>query len=329
MPKKTNAILRRGYTTGVHASFAFKSALEAFVATEEKSTSITYKMDNDDLDVTKGCKIVVTISDQKEDLELNSIEHKPYKLGSLELYAGIGVGIVTKDGLKPPKGYPAINPTPLKVIVDIYTKFGKNKKIFATISVTNGKEIAKQTANAKVGVLGGISILGTTGFVKPISSSAYIDSIRAELNFIKSNGYQEAVLTLGNSSFVYAKEHYKLEQIVEIGNFVYDSFGIVEELGIKRAIFICGIGKATKVMQGYKNTHNRFGSIDFETLRDDIDRYLGVEVDIESTKTVKGLSMQLKKIDRLDDFYNLVELRAKEQIREWFSIMEIEIEILK
>ena len=329
MPKKNNATLRRGYTTGVHASFAFKSALEAFVATEEKSTSITYKMDNDDLDVTKGCKIVVTISDQKEDLELNSIEHKPYKLGSLELYAGVGVGVVTKDGLKPPKGYPAINPTPLKVISDIYTKFGKNKKIFATISVSNGEEIAKQTANAKVGVLGGISILGTTGFVKPVSSSAYIDSIRTELNFIKSNGYSEAVLTLGNSSFVYAKEHYKLEQIVEIGNFVYDSFGIVEELGIKRAIFICGIGKATKVMQGCKNTHNRFGSIDFETLRDDIDRYLGVEVDIESTKTVKGLSMQLKKIDKLDDFYNLVELRAKEQIREWFSIMEIEIEILK
>jgi cobalt-precorrin-5B (C1)-methyltransferase len=105
MSKKTNATLRSGYTTGVHASFAFKSALEAFVATEEKSTSITYKMDNDDLDVTKGCKIVVTISDQKEDLELNSIEHKPYKFGSLELYAGVGVGVVTKDGLKPPKGY--------------------------------------------------------------------------------------------------------------------------------------------------------------------------------------------------------------------------------
>ena len=329
MPKKTNATLRRGYTTGVHASFAFKSALEAFVATAEKSTSITHKMDNDDLDVTKRCEVVVTISDKKEDLKLNSIEHKPYKLDSLELYAGIGVGVVTKDGLKPPKDYPAINPTPLKVITDIYTKFGKNKKIFATISVTNGEEIAKQTANAKVGVLGGISILGTTGFVKPISSSAYIDSIRAELNFIKGNGYQEAILTLGNSSFIYAKEHYKLEQIVEIGNFVYDSFAIVEELGIKRAIFICGIGKATKVMQGCKNTHNRFGSIDFELLRDDIDRYLGVEVDIESTKTVKGLSIQLKKMDRLDEFYNLVELKVKEQIREWFSTLNIDIRILK
>jgi len=128
MPKKPNVALKRGYTTGLHASFAFKSALEAFVAIEKKSTSITYKMDNDDLDVTKGCEIVVTISDQKEDLELNSIEHKPYTIGSLELYAGVGVGVVTKDGLKPPKGYPAINPTPLKVIANIYSKFGKIKR---------------------------------------------------------------------------------------------------------------------------------------------------------------------------------------------------------
>jgi len=120
-----------------------------------------------------------------------------------------------------------------------------------------------------------------------------------------------------------------VEQIVEIGNFVYDSFAIVEELGIKQAIFICGIGKATKVMQGYKNTHNRFGSIDFELLRDDIDRYLGVEVDIDSTKTVKGISSQLQKVDKLEEFYNLVKLRVKEQIEEWFTTLNIDIRILK
>ncbi|HHB93732.1 MAG TPA: cobalt-precorrin-5B (C(1))-methyltransferase, partial [Campylobacterales bacterium] len=114
MPKKNNSTLRRGYTTGVHASFAFKSALEAFCSTREKAVSITYKMDNDDLDITKGCKIVVTLSDKKDDLQLNSIEHNPYIIDSLEIYAGVGVGVVTKDGLKPPKGYPAINPTPLK-----------------------------------------------------------------------------------------------------------------------------------------------------------------------------------------------------------------------
>ena len=70
--------LRRGYTTGVHASLAFKSALQCFFATKSCARAVTNKMDNDDLDVTKGCEIVVTISGKKEDLELNSISHKPY-----------------------------------------------------------------------------------------------------------------------------------------------------------------------------------------------------------------------------------------------------------
>lgn len=322
-------VLRKGYTTGVHASFAFKSALQWFVVTRSCVKSVSNKMDNDDLDVTKGCEIVVTISDKKEDLELNRIEHKPYIIGSLELYAGLGVGVVTKEGLKPPKGFPAINPTPLKVMTDIYSKFGNNEQIFCTISVINGEELAKQTANPKVGVLGGISILGTTGFVKPISADAYMDSIRTELGVAKANGYDHAVLTLGNSSFAYAKEHYDEIQIVEIGNFVYDALEIVGELGFDSSAFICGIGKATKVMQGCKNTHNRFGSIDFDALQDDIRDELGVEVDIEVTRTVKGVSLQLEELGLLDDFYEMIKQKAEEKMTVWFKNREIEVRILK
>ena len=322
-----NKKLRKGYTTGVHASFAFASALKAFLVTNKLVKSITNKMDNDDLDVTKGCEIVVSISNKKEDLELNKITHNPYTIGSLELYAGIGVGVVTKDGLKPPKGFPAINPTPLKAIEQIYRRFGKTKQIFCTISVTNGEELAKQTANAKVGVLGGISILGTTGFVKPISTDAYMGSIRTELGVAKANGYKEIILTLGNSSLTYAKEHYDETQIVEIGNFVYDSISIAQELDVKNIIFVCGIGKATKVMQGCKNTHNRFGSIDFVSLQYDIAQRLGVEVDIESTKTVKGITTQLK--EKIDKFYQLVMLETNQQIERWFANIEIETVILR
>ncbi len=310
--------LRRGYTTGVHTSFAFKSALDTFLITNQKSISITKKMDNDDLDITKGCEIVVTISDRLDDLKLNSISHNPYILNNLKLYAGIGVGIVTKEGLKPPKDYPAINPTPLKAIENIYNRFGKKRKIFVSISVTNGKELAKQTANNKVGVLGGISILGTTGFVKPISSTAYINSIRTELNFIKANSFNKAILTLGNSSFNYAKEHYKKEQIVEIGNFVYDSFKIADELKIEEIVFICGIGKAVKVAQGYKNTHNRFGSIDFIKLKNNIKEELGIDVDIEKSKTVKGLSLQLKEIGKIKNFFKIIVKTTNNRLNRWF-----------
>ena len=321
--------LRKGYTTGVHASFAFSSALSSFLVTKSCVKSITNKMDNDDLDVTKGCEIVVTISDKKEDLELNRIEHEPYVIGSLELYAGVGVGVVTKDGLRPPKGFPAINPTSLKAMADIYANLCRDggNPTYGCISVTDGEELAKQTANAKVGVLGGISILGTTGFVKPISADAYMDSIRAELGVAKANGYSQAVLTLGNSSFSYAKEHYDEIQIIEIGNFVYDALEIVEDLGFDSAIFICGIGKATKVMQGYKNTHNRFGSIDFEALKIDIKKVLNIEIDTEVTKTVKGISTQLG--IKMDNFYDFVQNKTNQQIKKWFNTIEIETRILR
>ena len=327
--------LRKGYTTGLHASFAFKSALEAFLVTKATATSITHKMDNDDLDVTKGCEIVVSVSDKFENIAINKISHKPYAIGNLKLFAGVGVGVVTKDGLKPPKGYPAINPTPLKAIEDIYAHLCRDEGIptYASISVTNGEKLAKQTANTKVGVLGGISILGTTGYVKPISASAYMDSIKTELQVAKSNGYNQAILTLGNTSFTYAKEHYNEVQIVEIGNFVYDALAIVESLGFKSAVFVCGIGKATKVMQGYKNTHNRFGSIDFVALKEQIVNELKVNIDIESTKTVKGVTKQLKDLDLtrelIDNFYNMIEENSKKELSRWFKTLDTKIVILR
>jgi len=324
--------LRKGYTTGVHASFTFKSALNCFLVTGLKSVSKTNKMDNDDLDVTKGAEIVVTISDKLEDLELNPLEHSPYEIGSLKLFAGVGVGVVTKEGLRPPKGFPAINPTPLEAIKKIYRRCDhvtrQNQTIYASISITNGEALAKQTANAKVGVLGGLSILGTTGFVKPISADAYMDSIKTELNVAKANGYSQAVLTLGNSSFAYAKEHYDEVQIVEIGNFVYDALEIVSELGFDSAIFVCGIGKATKVMQGCKNTHNRFGSIDFVALKEQIFEELNLLVDTELTKTVKGLTLQLKEMERVESFYSMISKKTDEQLALWFSKVDTKTIIL-
>jgi cobalt-precorrin-5B (C1)-methyltransferase len=322
--------LRKGYTTGVHASFAFKSALEAFLATKTIAISITNKMDNDDLDVTKGCEIVVMVSDRFEDLKLNPITHQPYEMGSLKLYAGLGIGVVTKEGLKAPKGYPAINPIPLKAIEQIYRRCRhQNSPIYSNISITNGENIAKQTANAKVGVLGGLSILGTTGFVKPISADAYMDSIRAELGVAKANGYTQAVLTLGNSSLAYAKEHYDEVQIVEIGNFVYDALIIVDELAFQSAVFVCGIGKATKVMQGCKNTHNRFGSIDFVALKEQILDELEIGVDIDSTKTVKGISKQLSQENKIEFFYAMIREKTDIQFKAWFEKISTKTVILR
>jgi len=224
-------ILKKGYTTGVHTSFAFRSALNIHIKTQQLTISKTNKMDNDDLDVTKGCQIIVTISNNLDHLKLNKIPHNPYifknQKSTLYIYAGDGVGVVTKDGLKPPKNHPAINPVPLKSLKDIFNSYNTTQDIFCTVGVKDGEKLAQQTANSKVGILGGISILGTMGYVKPISATAYIHSIDQELNYAKANGYKTVIFTLGNSAYKLAQTIQNVD-IIEIGNFVYD--------GIKLAI---------------------------------------------------------------------------------------------
>ncbi len=318
-------MLKKGYTTGVHTSFAFKSAIDNFLSTKKLSIAKTIKSDNDDLDVTKGCEIVVMISFYKDELSFNPIFQKPYIIKSssitLELYAGEGVGVATKDGIKPPKNYPAINPIPLQSIQNII--FNKHlqvsQTIYCTICVTNGQEISKQTANSKVGVIGGISILGTKGWVKPISSTAYINSIETELNFAKINGYNSVVFTLGNNSLKKANDLFNNSYIIEIGNFIYDGIYLAIKKDFKNITLVCGIAKAVKISQGFKNTHNRFGSIDFIKLQQYVD------MDISSCVTVKRVLELLKDDTKL--FYKIIKINVIKQLYFWFN-KDINIVIL-
>jgi cobalt-precorrin-5B (C1)-methyltransferase len=329
-------VLRRGYTTGAHTFMIFNSCLDYFLSINLVSVSKTNKMDNDDLDVTKNCEIVVTISSNLEDLELNQTSHNPQVCtqgtNNLSIYAGLGVGVVTKKGLKISPNFPAINPTPLNAMFEIFTKLTlgyENLNLKCSVSITDGENISKQTANAKVGVLGGLSILGTTGIVKPVSSSAYIDSVKTEIEFAKQNEYVPLIFTIGNTTFSTAKERYDEGQIVEVANFVYDSIEISTNLNVKKVVFVCGIGKMTKVYQGFKNTHNRFGSIDFVQLKADIKNEIGYDVDIESTKTVKGLSIELESVGLSEELYTMIAKKANEQIKVWFPTSNVEARILE
>ena len=321
--------LRRGYTTGVSAALAFGRALEAWCVSQEYAQTYTEKMDNDDLDVTKGCTIIATVSDRLEDVIRNPRTHTPYTIGKLHLYAGEGVGVVTRAGLKPPVGYPAINPRPLEAIEAQYARFADriDRELYAAIGIKDGETIARQTANAKVGVLGGLSILGTTGWVKPVSHEAYLDSIRAEVGVIAAAGIGTMVLTLGNASLAYAKGRFEAVQIVEVGNFVYDALGIVAQSGVKQAVFVCGIGKGVKVMQGHRNTHNRFGSIDFAVLCEQIEEKWGLQLDPENFRTVKGLLAELG--EHGEAFYQWVQAQATEVMRDWFPDLEIRTHIVR
>ena len=345
--------LKKGYTTGVHTSIAFKSALEVFLKTQQFTISKTNKMDNDDLDVTKGCKIIITLSMKKDDLILKNTKHKPYIMKKndflLKIYSGIGVGVVTKEGLKPPIGYPAINPIPLKNIENIFysyinrfrIKYGMtsskcqlkaichpqldwgSKTIFMTISVTDGEEIAKKTANKKVGILGGISILGTTGFVKPISATAYIDSIEQELNFANSNNYNSIIFTLGNKAYSEAIQFKEENQekkiyIIEIGNFIYDGLKLAVDRKFQNIELWLGIGKAVKVSQGFKNTHNRFGGIDFNLIQDWINQDKMIKnIKVYDCLTIKRVNELLK--EDKNRFQTIILKKAKLQLLKWFG----------
>ena len=328
--------LRKGLTTGAHAYWIFHTALEKYLVTKNLSVSKINKLDNDDLDVTKNCEIVVCVTSNKEELILNKITHNPQVCiqgsNTLFVYAGLGVGVVTKKGLKILPDFPAINPRPLEAIFELFkeqTKKYENLDIYCSVGVTDGEDISKQTANAKVGVLGGLSILGTTGIVKPVSSSAYIDSVKTEIEFAKQNEFDPLIFTLGNSAFRVSKEKYDEAQIIEVANFVYDSIEISTALEIKKVVFVCGIGKMTKVYQGFKNTHNRFGTIDFVQLQKDIKKEIGYDVDIESTLTVKGISQELEKLGLVDALYTMIAQKANEQIKIWFPTSNVEALILE
>jgi cobalt-precorrin-5B (C1)-methyltransferase len=326
--------LRGGYTTGLHASFAFARALEFFLATKKPATSTTKKMDNDDLDVTKGCEIVVKVSSDKKELQTNKTHQQPQLFksnkNSLKLYAGVGVGVVTKKGLKIEPNFPAINPAPLASMESIFqdlTKNHQNLNLYATISVTDGENIAKQTANEKVGVKGGISILGTTGYVKPISNTAYLHSIESEILFAKANNYPKIILTLGNSSYEKAKKVHDKESIVEVGNFIYDSFKIAQKAGFSYITLYCGIGKLVKLSQGYKNTHNRFGSIDFKPLVKFVKEEFNLEIDTKEIKTVKGIVNYIKEVDSSYEksLYNHILHKSQKVFDSWFDGVYVEV----
>jgi len=337
----SNKELRSGYTTGTHATAVFVASLydyfeakivhDLFVQLpQNRSANIevvresvchfsTIKGDNDDMDVTKGCKISCQLlehppTDIKEQtpslLEINGTK--------IFIYAGEGVGVVTKKGLKIAPPHPAINPTPLEMMCENSKEIIKisQRTLYALFCVANGEEIAKETANAKVGVLGGISILGTRGIVKPVSASAYIDSIEAEINVALAQSQEYIVFTLGNSAYDYAKKHYNETSIIEIGNFVYDALVRLQKHRVQRVIFITSVAKMCKVAQGFKNTHNRYGSIDFTLVKEWLQSELGYALGEEEFVTLKGVLQTLSDKYK-ESFIKLLGVKSAHRLQEW------------
>jgi cobalt-precorrin-5B (C1)-methyltransferase len=289
LPEGKKKSLRTGYTTGTCAAAATKAALTTLVNGEklakvnvslpkdkhividiawiryenEKSvTAAVIKDGGDDPDVTNGAEIWSTVS-------LSETSNK------IIINGGKGVGRVTKPGLGLEIGKAAINPTPLKMISHAIDEiFGQQQKnrygLSILISVPEGEEIAKKTDNPRLGIIGGISILGTTGIVIPYSTASFAASIRQSIDVSKAMGTDSVILTTGGRSEDFARDIFGNSiadhAYIQIGDFVGFSIKQCAIKKIKKAYVIGFIGKLTKMAMGVKQTHVKGSRVDMNFL---------------------------------------------------------------
>ncbi len=283
--KKDPSQMRHGYTTGACATACTKAALTALITGEAQETATihlpigrdvtftieknsftdkevsceTIKDGGDDPDATHGALIVSTVSWQEE--------------SGISLDGGVGVGRVTKPGLPVAVGEAAINPVPRKMlhstVEETLSEFNIKRGVKVIISVPDGEEIAKNTLNGRLGIIGGISILGTRGTVVPFSSSAYMASIVEAISVAHATGNDHVVMTTGGRSEKYAMKQYEglpEEAFIEMGDFVGFAVKHCKILGIKRVSLVGMMGKFSKVAQGVMMVHSKSAPINFEFL---------------------------------------------------------------
>ena len=236
----------------------------------------------DDPDATNGILIYAKVTKvgndfswQEEVLEGNTdskIAMLPDLYPQIILTGGLGVGKVTKPGLACPVGEAAINPVPKKMILEqvqaVCEEFDYTGKLHVEIFIPQGEEIAKRTYNPQLGVIGGISILGTSGIVEPMSEQALIDTIKVKMNVRKAEGADYLVITPGNYGEIFLKSHITLGDIdsVKCSNFFGDALDYAEQAKFKGVLLVGHIGKLIKVSAGVMNTHSKYGDARMEIM---------------------------------------------------------------
>lgn len=280
---KDHKKLRLGYTTGTCAAAATKAAVQMLfrgtkaewvefvtpkgillklpvehITMSEDSVTCAVKKDaGDDFDVTDGAYVYACVSRIRQGFEVEG---------------GEGIGRVTKPGLDQPVGSAAINSTPRRMMVEVMMEeadnYGYEGGLRTVISVPEGVNMAKRTLNEKLGIMDGISILGTSGIVEPMSETALVDTIRAQLSMYSAQGQKDLIITPGNygESFLADKLELDLEHTVKCSNFIGETIDMACEFGMKSLLLIGHLGKLVKLGSGIMNTHSRQADGRMETL---------------------------------------------------------------
>lgn len=282
--EKDGKRLRLGYTTGSCAAAAAKAAAWMLLTGRRKETitldtpkgirlelavrEITMRADSvscaiekdsgDDPDVTKGTLIFASVRRTDEP--------------GVHIDGGEGVGRVTKRGLDQPVGTAAINSVPRQMIrenvEEVMALTDSSGGLDVVISAPEGETLAKKTFNPRLGIVGGISILGTTGIVEPMSEAALVETIRVELRQRRAMGKEYALLTPGNygSDFIRQNLDVDLNTAVQVSNFLGDALDICRALGFRGALLVGHVGKLVKTAGGMMNTHSKYGDCRMEIL---------------------------------------------------------------
>jgi cobalt-precorrin-5B (C1)-methyltransferase len=284
-------LLRCGYTTGSCATAAAKAAaisifegVPAVCATIETPNGISLTLEVCDAEISGDCAACAVKKYSGDDPDVTNgalICAKVKKIpAGIIIEGGSGVGRVTKPGLDQPVGAAAINSVPratiTKAIFETAEKYGYGGGFSVTLSVPGGEELAKRTFNPRLGIEGGISIIGTTGIVEPMSSRAIIDTTRLFLSQLKKSQLQKSqlkktsrvALCLGNYGEKFARNTLGIPAgfIVSCSNFIGDAIDAAAELGFKKILLIGHIGKLVKLGVGITNVHSNLGDARIETL---------------------------------------------------------------
>ncbi len=280
--------LRRGWTTGSCAAAAARAAARLLFAGEaaeavrlrtpggavltlpvetlerrgDTASCGVRKDAGDDPDVTHGLVVFADLS----------VRERGGEGLRLTLTGGEGVGTVTLPGLEQPVGEAAINRVPRRMIQEGIReeaeRAGFAGAVSASVRVPGGEAAAERTFNPRLGIVGGISILGTTGIVEPMSESAFTATIRAELSVLAAAGEQGVILTPGNygRDFLREMEAVPDRLAVKCGNFLGEALRMAAELGFRRVLIAGHLGKLVKLAGGMLNTHSRYGDCRMELL---------------------------------------------------------------
>jgi cobalt-precorrin-5B (C1)-methyltransferase len=283
MTHEPDKVLRRGWTTGACAAAAAKAAcsallgrgfvdpvsiilpkgeepsfvLEVFRQGDDWAECGIIKDAGDDPDVTHGALILAKVSRGEAGQ-------------GLQFRAGSGVGTITKPGLPLSVGEPAINPVPRlmidQAIADVLDESEPNFDV--TISIRDGEELAKSTWNGRLGIVGGLSVLGTTGIVRPFSCSSWIASIHRGIDVAVATGREHVIAATGSTSEQVARDIYGLseEDCLDMGDFAGGVLKYLRKHPIPKLTISGGIGKMTKLAQGASDLHSGRSQVNFEAL---------------------------------------------------------------